>query len=93
MTLTKAHIIKAISEVNGYPKKESADIMESLVEIIKRTLESREDLTIAGFGRFSVRDKSKRKGRNPATGHPMMLKSRRVVTYRCSGKLRGRLNG
>jgi len=67
--------------------------VESLLEIIKSTLESGEDVLISGFGKFRVRDKTKRRGRNPATGDDMMLRPRRVVTFNCSGKLREKVNG
>jgi integration host factor subunit alpha len=68
-------------------------MIETLLEIIKRTLESGEDVMITGFGRFCVKEKHMRRGRNPATGHDMMLEPRRVVTFKCSGKLRDKLNG
>ncbi|UCD32164.1 MAG: HU family DNA-binding protein, partial [Desulfobacterales bacterium] len=59
---------------------------------IKRTLENNEDVLISGFGKFSVKDKKERKGRNPATGEEMMLAPRKVVTFKCSGKLRDKIN-
>jgi integration host factor subunit alpha len=61
--------------------------------MIKRTLESGEDVLISSFGRFCVKEKRKRRGRNPATGDDMMLEPRRVVTFKCSGKLRDKING
>jgi len=70
-----------------------AQIVETLLEIIKKTLASGEDVLISGFGRFCVRGKAERKGRNPSTGEDLILSSRRVVTFRCSGKLRDRVNG
>jgi integration host factor subunit alpha len=93
MTLKKVHLVDAISELNGYPKNKSADIVETLLEIIKRTLESGEDVLISGFGKFCVKDKRERLGRNPATGGPLILKPRKVVTFRCSLTLRDKLNG
>ncbi len=92
MTLTKAHIIETICDQIGYNKKLSAEAVESLLEIIKRTLESGEDILISGFGKFCVNEKKARRGRNPATGADLMLKPRRVVTFKCSGKLRDRIN-
>ena len=92
MALTRAEIIKAISEQNGFPKKKSTDMVETLLEIIKRTLESGEDVLISGFGKFCVKEKAERKGRNPATGDDLMLKPRKVVTFKCSGKLRDQIN-
>ena len=93
MTLTKAHIVDAVAEQNGYPKNESYEMVETLFEIIKRTLESGEDVLISGFGKFCVKTKHGRRGRNPATGEDMMLEPRRVVTFNCSRKLRDRVNG
>jgi len=93
MTLTKAHVVEALAEQNGYAKKQSVNTVETLLEIIKRTLESGEDVLISGFGKFCVNQKRERRGRNPATGEDMMLESRRVVTFKCSGKLRDKING
>jgi len=93
MTFTKAHIVEALSEQNGYAKKQSVNAVETLLEIIKRTLESGEDVLISGFGKFCVNQKSERRGRNPATGEDMMLEPRKVVTFKCSGKLRDKING
>jgi len=91
-TLTKAHIISIIQSENGYSLKKSTDIVETLLEIIKSTLESGEDVMVSGFGKFRVREKSKRRGRNPATDEDMILSARRVVTFKCSGKLRDKVN-
>jgi integration host factor subunit alpha len=92
-TLTKAHIIDAVAESNGYTRKKSIETVETVLELIKRSLESGEDVLISGFGKFNVNQKAERKGRNPATGEDMILKHRRVVTFKCSGKLRGKING
>ena len=92
-TLTKMDLITAIQTQNGYSPKKSADIVETLLEIIKSTLESGEDVLISGFGKFRVREKRERLGRNPATGDDMILEPRKVVTFKCSGKLRDRCNG
>ena len=91
-TLTKAKIIDAVVERNGFTRKKSNETIEILLELIKSTLESGNDVMISGFGKFSVKQKAKRKGRNPATGEDMMLKRRRVVTFKCSGLLRAKLN-
>ena len=93
MALTKADIIESITDQIGLPKKECTEIFEHLLEIIKSTLESDEDVLISGFGKFSVKTKGERRGRNPATGEDMMLAPRRVVTFKCSGKLRDKING
>ena len=88
MTLTKAHIAETLAKKNGYPKKQSFDTVETLLEIIKRTLESGEDVLVSGFGKFRVKEKHERRGRNPSTGEDMILEPRRVVTFTCSRKLR-----
>ena len=69
------------------------ETVETLLELMKSTLESGDDVLISGFGKFCVRNKRKRRGRNPATGDDMILDARRVVTFQCSGKLRDRVNG
>ena len=66
-TLTKAHIVEAVAEANGYARNKSFEIVEILLELIKAALESGDDVMISGFGKFSVKQKAKRKGRNPAT--------------------------
>ncbi|HHP7234191.1 MAG TPA: integration host factor subunit alpha [Desulfobacterales bacterium] len=92
MALTKAEIIETVSRQNGFSKKQSTESVETLLEIIKRTLESGEDVLISGFGKFCVKDKDQRRGRNPATGDAMMLRNRKIVTFKCSGKLREKIN-
>jgi integration host factor subunit alpha len=92
MALTKAGIISMISEVTGIDKQKSTEAIEKLLEIIKSTLESGEDVLVSGFGKFSVTEKHERKGRNPATGESLMLSPRTIVTFRHSGKLRDRMN-
>jgi integration host factor subunit alpha len=92
MTLTKARIVESTRNQTGFPKNKSTDIVETFLEIIKDTLASGEDVLISGFGRFCVKEKKERKGRNPATGDAMMLKPRKVVTFKCSGKLRDSIN-
>jgi integration host factor subunit alpha len=91
MALTKARIVESIQNQTGFPKNKSTDIVITLLEIIKSTLESGEDVMISGFGKFCVMDKKERKGRNPSTGDSMMLAARKVVTFKCSGKLRKRV--
>jgi integration host factor subunit alpha len=92
MALTKSDIVASIHDL-GLTKKKSVEVIESLLEIIKRSLESSEDVLISGFGKFCVKDKAKRRGRNPATGEDLMLRGRRVVTFKCSGKLRHKIDG
>jgi integration host factor subunit alpha len=91
-SLTKAHIVDAVAERNGYARKKSIEIVEILLELIKRSLESGEDVLISGFGKFCLNQKLEQRGRNPATGKAMMLAPRKTVTFRCSGKLREKLN-
>ncbi|MDH3357239.1 MAG: integration host factor subunit alpha [Desulfobacteraceae bacterium] len=93
MTLTKIQIVESIQNQTGFPKNRSLEIVETLLEVIKKTLESGEDVLVSGFGKFCVKEKKERKGRNPATGDDMMLEPRKVVTFKCSGKLRNRING
>ena len=93
MTAKKAHIIEKISSRNGFTRAKSAETLEVLIEIIKSTLASNEDVLVSGFGKFCVKEKKERKGRNPATGDDLMLKPRKIVKFRCSGNLRDRING
>ncbi len=92
MTLTKAHIIGAIAEQIGFPQNHSSEIVETLLELIKSSLESGDDVLVSGFGKFCVKEKRERKGRNPLTGENLMLAPRRVVTFRCSRQLRDKIN-
>ena len=93
MSITKAHLADTIHNQLGFPKNQSVKLFQSIVEIIKNTLENGEDVLITGFGKFYVKEKRGRRGRNPATGEDLMLGSRRVVGFKCSGKLRDRMNG
>ena len=92
MTLTKVHIVKAVAEQIGHTKKRSIITIEILLELIKRSLEYGEDVLVSGFGKFCVKTKHERRGRNPATGEDMMLEPRRIVTFNCSRKLRDKIN-
>jgi len=92
MTLTKADLIEKIS-LNGLSKKESPEVVEALIELMKKSLESGEDVMISGFGKFCVKKKSRRRGRNPSTGEELYLDARKVVTFQCSGVLRDKING
>ena len=91
MALTKSDIVAKVNEL-GFTKKRSVDIIENLMSIVKSTLEKGEDVLISGFGKFRVKEKQKRRGRNPATGADLILKERKVVTFKCSGKLREKIN-
>ena len=90
--LTKAHIIDAVAERNGFTRKKSIETVAILLELIKQSLESGDDVLISGFGKFLVKQKAKRKGRNPATGKDLILAPRKVVTFKWSGKLKEKLN-
>jgi integration host factor subunit alpha len=92
MSLTKADIIQNINQQLGFPQKKSNEVVEQLIEIIKSNLASGEEVLVSGFGKFCVNDKKERRGRNPATGDSMILRPRRVVTFKCSGKLRRKVN-
>jgi integration host factor subunit alpha len=92
MALTKAEMASTISEVLFIERKKAVECVESLLEIIKSTLESGEDVLMSGFGKFCVNEKRKRKGRNPATGKDLVLPARKIVTFKCSGKLKQRMN-
>ena len=93
MSITKANIVETVAEQIGHPKNQSFEMVETLLEIIKRTLESGEDVLVSRFGKFCIKTKHERRGRNPATGEDMMLEPRSVVTFKCSGKLRDKING
>ncbi len=93
MALTKTDIVNQLYLNTGYNKAKSYQITETLLEIIKHCFESRDDVLVSGFGKFCVKEKHARKGRNPATGESALLPARRVVTFKCSGCLRERVNG
>jgi integration host factor subunit alpha len=94
MTLKKADLIDSMYNQVGLSKPKSAQVVDSLLEIIKKTLENGEDVLISRFGKFYVKDKGKRRGaRNFATGDNLTLNERRVVRFRCSPVLKGKVNG
>ncbi|MCP4748051.1 MAG: integration host factor subunit alpha, partial [Desulfobacteraceae bacterium] len=93
-TLTKADIVETMTEQMkrvGFTKNRCSDAIESLMEIIKDAMENGDDVLISGFGKFCVKQKKERRGRNPATDQPLMLSARKVVTFKCSGKLREKI--
>lgn len=92
MPLTKANLVDTIKNEFDLPRKKSFELVETLLKIIKRNLENGDEVLISGFGKFSVKEKKERKGRNPATGEDMMLSPRKVVTFKCSPVLRKRIN-
>ena len=92
MAITKQTIVEKIAEKNNLSNSEAKDTIETLLEIMKSTLASGEDIMVSGFGKFQVNEKAPRKGRNPATGETMVLDKRRVVIFKCAGGLRAKLN-
>lgn len=93
MTLTKKDLKDLISNQLNLPKIKSNTVIETIIETIKDTLESGEDVTLSGFGKFGVKKKNERRGRNPATGEEIIIESRRVVTFHCSDVLKNKING
>jgi len=91
MALTKNEIITKVYDL-GFTKKQSAAVIESLLNIIKGSLSKGDDVLVSGFGKFCVKDKRPRRGRNPATGQDLLLRERKVVTFKCSGKLKEKIN-
>ena len=92
MALTKADLIDSVSRQMTFPRAYSTRLVESLLEIIKHTLESGEDVLITGFGKFCVKDKKKRNGWNPQSGENLMLRARRIVRFKSSVVLKGNMN-
>jgi integration host factor subunit alpha len=93
MALTKDDLMNAIHKKLGFPKSKSVRLVESLLETVKIKLEQGEDVLISRFGKFCVKNKNARRGRNPATGEDLMLGSKRIVTFKCSPVLRDKVNG
>jgi integration host factor subunit alpha len=90
--MTKADLVENVYVKTGFSKKESADIVEMVFDLIKETLENGEKIKIAGFGNFVVKDKSTRRGRNPQTGEEIKISSRRILTFKPSQVLKGSIN-
>jgi len=90
--MTKAEIVERVHQKTGFTKKESIDLVESLFEIIKSTLEAGEQLKISGFGTFFVRQKADRKGRNPQTGEALTISARRILSFKPSVLLKAAIN-
>lgn len=93
MTLTKADIAKKIADDCGFMKGEATEVFEKLLDIIKKNLIDGEDVMISGFGKWNIKSKHARKGRNPKTGEQMVLDARRVVTWSYSPVLKKAVNG
>ena len=88
MALTKAELARNLHACTGFSKEKSVKIVESTLELMKKELEEGRDILISGFGKWSVKAKNPRRGRNPQTGKELTLDARRVVTFRCSRKLK-----
>ena len=93
MACTKQTLAERIIKNTDLDPQEAHEALETLLDIMKATLESGEDVMISGFGKFQVNKKAARKGRNPATNSTMILPKRKVVTFKLSGKLQDRING
>ncbi len=92
MAFTKSQSVEQVTDRIGFSKNKSVEVIEQLLEIIKKSLESGDDVMISNFGKFHVADKGKRKGRNPVTGESMILPARRVITFKASKNLRDKIN-
>jgi len=93
MTLTKADLsLQVYKNHDNITKAQAAEAVEAFLRLSKDTLIGGSDLLLSGFGKFNVRDKKARRGRNPKTGDPLLLDARRVITFQPSGVLRKKLN-
>src|SRR5208283_5150834 len=93
MTLTKAHIAQKIADDCGFMKGEAAEIIEKLLDIMKKRLIAGEDVMISGFGKWDIKSKHSRRGRNPQTGEELVLEARKVVTWKYSPRFKAAVNG
>jgi integration host factor subunit alpha len=94
MTLTKADLVQKVYKSHDNLTKAQATLaVEALLSTMKNCLASGEELLISGFGKFNVKDKNARRGRNPQTGQELILDPRRVITFKPSGILRSKING
>lgn len=92
MTLTKAKLVEHLQDGTGLSRAQAAEVIESILEIMKSSLENGDGVLLSGFGKFSVKDKDARRGRNPATGDDLILDPRRVVSFNASSVLKKKLN-
>ena len=93
MALTKNDIVEKITDQLEFTRKDSLDLLEGVISIIKQTLASGEDIKISGFGKFEVKQKADRRGRNPQTGEDLTIEARRILTFKPSALLRDEING
>ena len=93
MTLTKAGLVQQVyKNHDNLTKSQVTDSVEAFLRLSKKSLVNGSDLLLSGFGKFSLRDKRPRRGRNPQTGDDLILEARRVVTFKLSGLLRDKIN-
>jgi integration host factor subunit alpha len=92
VAMTKADIVEKIYEKVGISKKESAELVEQVFDLIKVTLEAGEKIKIAGFGNFIVKEKADRRGRNPQTGDEIVISARKILTFKPSQVLKAEIN-
>ena len=92
MTLTKVDMAKKIADECGFMRGEAAEIVEKILDIIKNSLRQGEDVMISGFGKWTVKEKNSRRGRNPQTGAKLILDARKVVTWKYSPILKQSVN-
>ena len=92
MALTKDKIITSVYESLGLSKSQARRVVEQVFDIMKRTLEQGDSLLVSGFGKFMVKDKRSRRGRNPQTKQDLQLRARKVVLFKTSGVLRKKMN-
>jgi len=93
MTLTKENLVQTLYDQSGFSKHQSKVLVETVFEMVRKSLESGDDVLISGFGKFCVKKKSPRRGRNPATGEALTLVARRIVMFKSSTVLRDKING
>jgi integration host factor subunit alpha len=92
MTLVKENLVQSLYDQAGLSKQQSKALVDNVFELIKKSLESGDDVLISGFGKFMVKEKAQRKGRNPETGDDLTIEARKVVNFRCSPVLRDKIN-
>ncbi len=94
MTITKANLVdQLITSHTNISKNQAREAVETLLELMKSNLENGDNVLLSGFGKFSIKDKRPRKGRNPQTGEELIIDARRVVTFKPSGQLKDKING
>ncbi|RDV40137.1 integration host factor subunit alpha [Lujinxingia vulgaris] len=91
--MTKADIVDTVYEKVGITKREASDYVDTIFEVMKETLEEGEEIKVSGFGKFEVREKGERVGRNPRTGIEIVIPERRVLRFKVSQVLKDSING